>query len=158
MDWFLFVIFLAAALAAGTTGAVFEPGKWYDSLAKPWWTPPGWVFPLTWTVLYISMAVAAARVAPLEGSAYAMAFWALQIALNTLWTPIFFGLRRMRFAMGVMVGLWVAVAGTMVLMWPLDRIAALLFARYLLWVSIAGLLNFTVMRMNPGEKGLRAMG
>jgi tryptophan-rich sensory protein len=158
MDWFLFVIFFAAAMAAGTTGAVFEPGEWYKSLSKPWWTPPGWMFPLVWTVLYIAMAVAAARVAPLEGSAYAMAFWALQIAFNTLWTPIFFGLRRMRFAMGVMVGLWVAVAGTLVLMWPLDRIAALLFAPYLLWVSVAGLLNFTVMRMNPGEKGLRAMG
>lgn len=158
MDWILFLIFFAAAMAAGTTGAVFEPGEWYKQLSKPWWTPPGWAFPLAWTVLYISMAVAAARVAPLEGSAYAMAFWALQIAFNTLWTPIFFGLRRMRFAMGVMVGLWVAVAGTMLLMWPLDRIAALLFAPYLLWVSVAGMLNFTVMRMNPEEKGLRAMG
>jgi tryptophan-rich sensory protein len=158
MDWTLFAIFLAAAMAAGTTGAVFEPGAWYKQLAKPRWTPPGWAFPLVWTVLYIAMAVAAARVAPLEGSAHAMAFWALQIAFNTLWTPIFFGLRRMRFALGVMAGLWIAVAGTMVLMWPLDRIAALLFVPYLAWVSVAGMLNFTVMRMNPEEKGLHAVG
>jgi tryptophan-rich sensory protein len=158
MDWTLFLIFFATAMAAGTTGAVFEPGTWYRSLVKPWWTPPGWAFPLVWTTLYVAMSVAAARVAPLEGSMYAMGFWGLQIVLNTLWTPIFFGLRRMRFAMGVMACLWVAVAGTMLLMWPLDQTASLLFAPYLLWVTVAGLLNFTVLRLNPDEKGLRAMG
>ncbi len=151
MDWFLFAIFLAAALAAGTTGAVFEPGAWYRALAKPRWTPPDWAFPLAWSILYVAMAVAAARVAPLEGSAYAMAFWALQIALNTLWTPIFFGLHRMRFALGVMAGLWLAVAATMIAMWPLDRIAALLFVPYLAWVTAAGALNLAVLRLNPQE-------
>jgi benzodiazapine receptor len=158
MDWTLFAIFLAAALAAGTTGAVFEPGKWYDSLAKPRWTPPGWAFPVAWTILYVSMAVAAARVAPLDGNAHAMAFWALQIALNTLWTPIFFGLHRMRFAMGVMIGLWLAVAATMVAMWPLDRIASLLFVPYLMWVTAAGALNLAVIRLNPGEPAIKATG
>lgn len=158
MDWTLFAIFLAAALAAGTTGAVFEPGKWYESLAKPRWTPPGWAFPLAWSILYVAMAVAAARVAPLDGNAHAMAFWALQIALNTLWTPVFFGLHRMRFAMGVMIALWLAVAATMVAMWPLDLIASLLFVPYLMWVTAAGALNLAVIRLNPGETGIRAPG
>lgn len=149
MDWLVFLVFFAACAAAGTTGAVFEPGEWYKNLTKPWWTPPDWLFPLAWSLLYIAMALAATRVAVLEGNALGMAFWALQIALNTLWTPIFFGLRRMRFAMVVIVALWLAVCGTMVVFLQLDLIAGLLFAPYLLWVTIAGALNFSVLRLNP---------
>lgn len=149
MDYALFFTFLAACAAAATTGAVFEPGKWYDGLNKPWWTPPGFVFPITWTVLYLSMAYAASRVAGLEGAGQALAFWALQIALNTLWTPIFFGLHRMRFAMVVMVCLWLAVAATMAAFMTLDPLAGWLLAPYLVWVTIAGALNFSVMLRNP---------
>lgn len=153
MDWTLFAIFLAACFAAGSTGALFEPGAWYRSLAKPRWTPPNWLFPLAWTTLYLSMSVAAARVAPLEGSQYAMAFFALQIALNTLWTPVFFGLKRMGAGMIVLVALWLAVAATLVSFWSLDMIAGLLLVPYLAWVTVAGALNFSVWRMNPATAG-----
>lgn len=149
MDWTLFAIFLAACFAAGATGALFEPGKWYEDLTKPSWTPPNWLFPVAWTTLYLCIAAAAARAAPIEGSQYAMAFFALQIALNTLWTPVFFGLRRMGAGMVVLVGLWIAVAATLVLFWSLDRIAGLLFVPYLVWVTVAGALNFSVWRLNP---------
>lgn len=149
MDLGLFATFLVACGAAAATGAMFGPGAWYLALKKPWWTPPGWVFPIAWTTLYICMAVAAARVAVLPGSGQALAFWAMQIAFNTLWTPVFFGLHRMRAAMVVMVGLWLAVAATTLAFAGLDWVAGLLMAPYLLWVSIAGALNFTVMRMNP---------
>jgi tryptophan-rich sensory protein len=149
MDWTLFAIFLASCFAAGATGALFEPGKWYESLAKPSWTPPDWLFPVAWSVLYLCIAAAASRVAPLEGSHYAMAFFALQIALNTLWTPVFFGLKRMGAGMVVLVGLWIAVAATLGLFWSLDRIAGLLFVPYLVWVTVAGALNYAVWRLNP---------
>ena len=149
MDLGLFATFLVACGAAAATGAMFGPGAWYLALKKPWWTPPGWVFPIAWTTLYICMAVAAARVAVLPGSGQALAFWATQIAFNTLWTPVFFGLHRMRAAMVVMLGLWLAVAATTLAFAGLDWVAGLLMAPYLLWVSIAGTLNFTVMRMNP---------
>ena len=96
MTYALFAIFLGACFAAGATGALFPPGAWYSTLKKPSWTPPNWLFPVAWTTLYLCMAAAAARVAGAEGSAFAMALWALQIALNTLWTPVFFGLRRIR--------------------------------------------------------------
>ncbi|QYK40584.1 MAG: tryptophan-rich sensory protein [Paracoccaceae bacterium] len=150
MDWGLFLTFLAACGAAAATGAMFEPGAWYDRLRKPVWTPPGWVFPVVWTILYISMAVAAARIAVLPGSGQALAFWAAQIAFNTLWTPVFFGLHRMGAAMVVMGGLWLFVALTTVSFWLLDPVAGLLFAPYLVWVTVAGALNLAVWRMNPG--------
>ncbi len=149
MDWTIFIILFGACVAAGTTGALFQPGDWYDSLNKPSWTPPDWVFPVTWTVLYISMCIAGARIALAPDAGLAMAFWALQIALNTLWTPIFFGLRRMRTALMIIAALWVAVAGCLVTHWQIDWVAGLLFAPYLVWVSIAAALNASVWRRNP---------
>jgi benzodiazapine receptor len=174
MDWPLFLTFLAACGAAAATGAMFNPGAWYDGLHKPTWTPRNWVFPVVWTVLYFAIAYAAMRVATVAvsidvtggaavagaaavtGSAViagnvvqALAFWALQIAFNTLWTPVFFGLHRIRAAMVVMVGLWLSVAATTYSFFGVDFWAGALFLPYLLWVTIAGALNFSVMRLNP---------
>ena len=97
------------------------------------------------------MAGAAARVAVLPDSSLALALWALQIALNTLWTPVFFGLQKIRAGLAVLVALWLAVAACMLAMFALDWIAGLLFLPYLAWVSTAGALNFEVMRLNPAE-------
>lgn len=149
MDMYLFGTYLLACGAAATTGAMFSPGAWYESLQKPTWTPPNWLFPVAWTTLYLLMAAAAARVSGIDGAAYALAFWSVQIAFNTLWTPIFFGLRRLRAAMGVMVGLWLSVAATTVALFGLDFWAGLMFVPYLVWVTVAGALNFWVMRHNP---------
>ena len=149
MDWMLFVTFLAACGAAAATGAMFEPDKWYRDLDKPVWTPPGFVFPLVWTTLYIAMSYAAMRVALIEGSQQALAFWAAQIAFNTLWSPVFFGLKRMRAAMIILCFLWLFVAATMVSFWMLDPLAGMIFAPYLLWVTIAGALNLSVWQRNP---------
>lgn len=150
MDWTLFALFAATCFVAASTGGLFRPGAWYDGLRKPGWTPVPWVFPLVWSVLYIAIAVAAARVAGQPGSGMALAFWALQIALNTLWSPVFFGLHRMGLAMGIIAALWLAVLGAMVSLWRIDLIAGLLFAPYLVWVSIAAALNFSVWRLNRG--------
>lgn len=149
MFWLLFCIFLAACLAAGMTGGLFPPGPWYRRLEKPWFTPPDWVFPVTWMALYLCMSVAGARVAMLEGAGVALALWSLQIAVNSLWTPVFFGLKNIRLGMAVVSFLWLAVLGTMIALWQVDRLAGLLFAPYLLWVSIASALNAAVWRLNP---------
>ena len=114
---------------------MFPPGAWYRDLRKPFFTPPNWLFPVAWTVLYIASAYAAARVALVAENGHAMGFWALQIALNTLWSPVFFGLRRIRAGMVILSALWVAVCGTMLSFWALD--------------PLAGALNFEVWRLNP---------
>jgi len=153
MIWICFAIFLAACFAAGSTGGLFSPGEWYDRLKKPWWTPPNWLFPVAWTLLYLCMAAAGARVAVSPDNGIAMAFWALQIALNGLWTPVFFGLKKMRLGLIVLSGLWVSVAASVVALWQVDMIAGLLFLPYLAWVSVAGALNASVLRLNPEEAG-----
>ena len=149
MFWILFLIFLGACFAAGTTGAIFPPGPWYRDLDKPTWTPPDWAFPVVWTTLYIFLSIAGARLALSEGNGMAMALWALRIALNGLWTPVFFGLKRIRGGMLVLSLLWLSVAASVYVFWGVDWIAGLLFIPYLLWVSVAGALNLSVWRRNP---------
>jgi len=150
MDWTLFAVFLAATIAAGTTGAVFKPGAWYDSLAKPDWLPPKWAFPVVWTLLYLLMSWAAARIAGQEGSALGMALWALQIALNTLWTPVFFGAHRKGMGVLIIGALWLTVAALLIQFWALDFWAGLMILPYLAWLTIATALNFWVWRNNRG--------
>ena len=151
MIWICFAVFLAACFAAGSTGGLFPPGDWYARLRKPWFTPPDWLFPVAWSTLYVCIAAAGARVAVSPDNALAMALWGLQIALNGLWTPVFFGLRRMKLGLVVLSALWLSVAATMAALWQVDWIAGLLFAPYLCWVSVAGALNLSVIRLNPEE-------
>ncbi|PJI85917.1 TspO/MBR related protein [Yoonia maricola] len=155
MDIFLFCLFLAATFGAGATGALFPTGEWYKSLNKPTWVPPDWVFPVAWTSIYLLISFAGARVAVLDGNAYAMAFWALQIAFNTLWTPVFFGLRHLKASLPVMACLWLAVAGATVTHFQLDFWAGLAFVPYLVWVTVAGALNLAMLRLNPDQNPLQ---
>lgn len=151
MIWICFLLFLGACFAAGATGGLFPPGRWYEGLNKPSWTPPNWLFPVAWTTLYVCMAVAGARAAVADNNGLAMALWSLQIALNTLWTPVFFGLRRIRQGLVVLALLWTSVAAALLALWQVDFIAGLLFVPYLAWVTIAAALNLAVVRLNPDE-------
>jgi translocator protein len=150
MDYTLFFTYLVACGAAAATGAMFQPGDWYRSLNKPSWTPPDWLFPVAWTTLYLCMSLSAMRVAQLPGTGLALALWSVQIAFNTLWTPVFFGLRRLGAGLVILASLWCAVAATMLAFWGHDWVAGLLFAPYLLWVSVAGALNYSVWSLNRG--------
>lgn len=154
MDLILFAMFLAACFGAGATGALFPTGDWYKSLTKPDWVPPNWVFPVAWTTIYVLMSFAGARLAVLDGNAYAMAFWAMQIAFNTLWTPVFFGLRHWRASLITMACLWLSVLGCTITAFTLDLWAGLAFLPYLAWVCVAAALNLSVVRLNPDQKPL----
>jgi len=149
MDWQLFLTFLGATVAAAATGMIFQPGAWYEGLQKPSWTPPRWAFPVVWTTLYLLMSYAAMRVALLPGSGQALAFWSLQIALNTLWTPVFFGAHRKGLGLLILGCLWLTVAAMLGAFWTLDGWAALLIVPYLVWLTIAAALNFWIWRRNP---------
>jgi tryptophan-rich sensory protein len=150
MDWLVFAIFLAACFGAGATGALFPTGDWYRGLKKPSWTPPNWVFPIMWTSIYLMISFAGARVAGMEGNGYALALWAAQIAFNGLWTPVFFGLRRLWGALPILGALWLSVLAATIAHFQLDVWAGLAFVPYLCWVTVAGLLNLSVARLNPG--------
>lgn len=143
------VIFIGVVVLAAASGAVFKPGPWYQELRKPSWTPPNWAFPTVWTILYIMIAYAGWSVWSSAGWSLALGFWALQIFFNGIWSWLFFGLRRMDLALADIVLLWVSVAGFIVTAWPISEIASLLFVPYLVWVSTAGCLNFSVRRLNP---------
>ncbi|MCQ0970906.1 tryptophan-rich sensory protein [Paracoccus sp. TK19116] len=144
----LSMIFLIACGAAAATGIIFKPGAWYDGLEKPSFTPPKRVFPVAWTMIYLLIAIAGARLAVLPGSAMAMALWAAQIALNTLWTPVFFGAHRMGLGMGVMAALWLVVAALVVAAFRLDAWAGLMLLPYLAWLCVAAALNWRIWRDN----------
>ena len=151
MFWLLLSLFFLACAGAGLTGGLFPPGPWYRNLSKPTWTPPDWVFPLTWTVIYVCMSVAGARAAMGDDNGVAMALWAVQIAFNGLWTPVFFGLRNIRMGMGIIGVLWVTVFAAMLALGQVDALAGWLFLPYLVWVTIAAALNWQVWQLNPEE-------
>lgn len=144
-----FLGFLGACLAAAATGLIFQPGSWYRDLRKPSWTPPDWAFPVVWSLLYLLIALAATRMAGLPGSGTALALWSCQIALNTLWTPVFFGGHHIRTGLVVIVLLWAVVALATVAFWALDWVAALMLLPYLAWLGLAAALNFRIWRDNP---------
>ena len=98
------------------------------------------------------MSLAGARVAGLPENGLAMAFWSLQIALNALWTPVFFGLRNLRLGLIVLIGLWLSVAACLISLWKVDTLSGLLFLPYLLWVSVAGALNASVLNLNQNQR------
>ena len=145
----LFLIFLLASAAAAATGFLFRPGDWYVGLRKPGFTPPNWAFPVAWATIYLLSAIAATRVALLPGAGLALALWSAQIALNTLWTPVFFGARRIALGMVVIAVLTVTVAALTVAVWQLDWRAGLMLLPYLGWLGVASALNWRIWRDNP---------
>jgi benzodiazapine receptor len=129
------------------------PGDWYASLAKPAWTPPTWVFGPAWTILYAMMAVAAWRLwrrlgARPHESRRALVLFAVQLALNLSWTPVFFGMQRPDLALVVILVLWLAIAATIVAAWKACKTAAALLVPYLAWVTFATALNAAIWRLN----------
>ena len=142
---------LLLCFAAASPGAVFMPGEWFAALKKPSWNPPGWVFGPVWTALYAMMAAAAWLVWQRGGwkeQRKPLLIFLAQLALNALWTPLFFGLHRPGVAFAEIVLLWLAIVATLVAFRPVNRTAAWLLVPYLAWVSFAAVLNGTLWRLN----------
>lgn len=151
MKYLSLAIFLAASFLAALPGGLLTDAGWYVALNRPAWAPPGWLFGPVWTLLYICIAVAGWLVWRQGGLArqrVPLGFFAVQLALNCAWTPIFFGARQIGLALGVILLLGVVIAATTALFWRVSRPAGVLFMPYLLWVSFASALNFAIWRLN----------
>jgi tryptophan-rich sensory protein len=142
--------FVAAAFAAALPAGLWPPAEWYQAIAKPTWNPPSWVFGPVWSTLYVLMGVAAWRVwrSVHAERAAALQLWWVQLALNALWSPLFFGLQRLDLALFEIALLFVAIAATAHRCWRIDRIAGALLAPYLAWVGFASFLNYTLWDLN----------
>ena len=142
-------LFIAVVLGGGTLiGLMTLPGEWYAGLARPSFNPPNWIFAPVWTLLYILIAVAGWRtwqVAPRSG---AMVIWFIQLMLNFIWSPVFFGAHRIGAAVVIITALLAMIIAFIAMRWRRDRIAALLFAPYAAWVAFATLLNGAIWVLN----------
>jgi translocator protein len=146
---FIAITFAAAGLGAFFTGT--SVSNWYPTLRKPSWNPPAWIFGPVWTALYLMMAVAVWlvwRKRGFDGATAALGLFALQLALNALWSPLFFGLRNPLAGLVDIVPLWAAILATLVCFWKISPLAGALLAPYWVWVSFATALNFVIWRMN----------
>jgi tryptophan-rich sensory protein len=154
MDWISLIVFFVLVGAAGVFGGQWGANEWYERLQKPVFTPPNWLFPIAWTVLYAMIAIAGWRVwdAAHPQRESALGFWGLQLLLNAGWSYLFFGRRDLSAGLAGIAALWLSIAGFIAFAYPADETAALLFIPYLIWVSFAGFLNFTIWRMNPSYR------
>ena len=142
----LLCILLLMVLGGGfLTGFATRPGAWYEALAKPAFTPPGWAFPLAWSILYVLIAVAGYR-AILHETRRTIQVWCLQLALNFLWPIVFFGAQQIAIAFIVIMLLMAAIL-TFIGM-ARDGWARLLFVPYAAWVAFAAVLNGSILAAN----------
>ncbi len=149
--WLALACWLLLCFAAASLGAVFMPGEWYAALRKPSWNPPAWIFGPVWTALYTMMAVAAWLVWRQGGwskQRNPLLTFLAQLALNAAWTPLFFGLHAPGLAFVEIILLWLAIVATIVAFRPVSRAGTLLLVPYLVWVSFAAALDFTLWRLN----------
>lgn len=142
------LVFVVLVFCAAASGAVFMPGPWYAALNKPWWTPPDWLFPVAWTVLYAMIAAAGWFVWKAGGWSSAIVIWGIGLVLNALWSYFMFGKQDIFGALIDVTGLWLATGAFVFLAWPLDHRASYIFMIYWVWVTFAGALNLAVWRMN----------
>jgi tryptophan-rich sensory protein len=150
------IVACAVSLSAGLIGSLTmfrgDFDAWYPTLVKPAFTPPSWVFGPVWTTLYLLMGIAAFLVwqkgLRLRAVRVALAWFLVQLVLNALWSPVFFGLHRIGWALVVIVLLWAAIVVTIRHFACVSRVAALLLVPYLLWVSFATVLNAAIWWLN----------
>lgn len=146
---------LLLCLGVGILGSLVtrpEIPTWYAGLVKPSWTPAPLVFPIVWSVLYALMAVSLWRLWDLEtrsaARSKAIIWFLVQLALNALWSQVFFGWHNIQAALAVILGLLIAIAATMLAASRVERLAAWLLAPYLVWVAYAATINLGVVAMN----------
>jgi tryptophan-rich sensory protein len=148
------IVWLAVSFAASAVGAVasIQARSFYGQLVQPAWAPPAGVFGPVWTTLYVLMAIAAWlvwRSGGFRANRQALTLFLLQLALNALWSWLFFAWHRGALALIDILGLWILIAATLFYFWRVRPLAGALLIPYLLWVSFAFALNYSVWQLNP---------
>lgn len=148
-NWFLLAGFIAVVVGVGALiGITTAPGEWYDSLDKPPFNPPSWLFSPVWFTLYVLIAIAGWRTFLRDRQGTAMKLWVAQMLINWLWSPVFFSLHWLWPALVVILAMLAAIIAFMVVSWRTDRVSAWLFVPYAAWVSFATLLNLSIAILN----------
>ena len=143
-------------IVGGLMGVVSNSGfgnDWYAPLTKPSFQPPGWAFGVVWTTLYTMMGIALATILNAPKSAErsrGLTLFAVQLALNFAWSPIFFGGGMIDVALLVILAMNVSVTATIISLWKVRPLAGALLIPYLLWLCLATALNHETGRLNPG--------
>jgi translocator protein len=153
-SWVSLVPFVVVCFTAAGIGSLFTSNSvntWYTQLRKPEWTPPNWIFGPAWTTLYLMMAISAWlvwRSSDSYSARFALALFAIQLVLNTMWSIVFFGLHEVGPAFGEILLLWMMIIATAVAFLPFSLLAAWLLIPYIVWVAFASYLNFRIWQMN----------
>lgn len=116
---------------------------WYESLNKSNITPPDYVFPIVWSILYISISIAAGLFIKAGGlsNSWGITFFTIQLALNLSWSPVFFKYRKIGLGLLICIGMWVSILATIIAFGNTSPLAAYILIPYLVWVSLATYLN-----------------
>lgn len=142
---------------SGRSVPVGSDSAWYVALAKPPLTPPGWVFPVAWTSLYIALGLALAMILNARGArlrGLGVALFVAQFALNLAWTPLFFGAHRITASVGVIAAMLVLSIAATVVFSRIRLAAAWLMVPYMVWISFAGMLAYGIGALNPDAETL----
>ncbi len=151
IQWKKFILCIALPLAVGGLSALFTRGgmQAFQALNKPPLSPPGWLFPVAWTILYILMGIASYLVLTSgKPNRTALTVYGIQLAFNFFWSIIFFGFEAYLFAFIWLVILWILIFVTTILFLGISKPAGYLLLPYLLWVTFAGYLNFYIYLLN----------
>lgn len=149
------VVSIVICQLAGIVGSIFTYGavsEWYPTLIKPWWTPPNWLFAPVWITLFtligISLYIVWDKWLEKKEVKTAMYVFGVQLILNILWSVIFFGLKSPLFGFIEIVILWIAILVTMIKFYKISRASAYILVPYIIWVTIAAALNFSILILN----------
>ena len=152
IKWKKLLICIAIPLLVGTVAALFtrESMAIFEAVHKPRFSPPGWIFPVAWTVLYTFMGIASYIISESDNpkKKNALIFYAVQLGFNFFWSLIFFNLSAYLFAFVWLLALWVLILVTMLKFYKINERAGDLILPYLLWVTFAAYLNYGVYVLN----------
>lgn len=152
---FILIVCILGSNLIGASGTIFTrtgAGSWYEGVIKPSFNPPNWVFGPVWTLLFTLMGIAFYLIIKNGINSreikLAALFFIFQFVLNVLWSYLFFGLENPMYSFVEIIFLWIMILATILSFYKVNHVAAYLLIPYILWVSFAAFLNYSIWRLN----------